>query len=208
MFLLIVGTGAMGKMVEECAAEDNAFDKIYMVEPLKNNWPKEKADLIIDFSHHTAIKGIYEYVRSVGGGIPVIIGTTGQTEEDESIIGLLQKICPILRKTNFSRGVDTMLKLVDLCRDLMPQSDICVEEIHHNKKIDMPSGTAKTLCEILGKDYNQVASLRMGTVPGGHTVYFALDDEVVEITHTAFSKKIFAIGALEAGKKMVKTNKI
>ena len=60
MFLIIVGTGAMGKMVRACAEEDNTFDKIYMVEPLKNDWPKEKADLIIDFSHHAAIKGIYD----------------------------------------------------------------------------------------------------------------------------------------------------
>lgn len=204
MFLIIVGTGAMGQMVYSHAIEDGAFDEIHMVEPLESNWPDKKADLIIDFSHHSVVKDIYEYARAVGGGIPIVIGTTGQTEKDEAIILLLEKICPVLRKTNFSRGVDVMSKLVDFCQKLMPESDISIEESHHIKKIDKPSGTAKTLCDILGKDYEEVASIRMGTVPGKHTVFFALDDEVVEVTHTAFSKRIFAIGALQAGKKMIR----
>ena len=195
-------------MVNSCAMEDNYFNKICMVEPIKNNWPKEKADLIVDFSHPKAIKGIYEYARDMGGGIPVVIGTTGQTDKEEHIIELLGKICPVLRKSNFSRGVDTMLKLVQLCQKLVPESDIAVEEIHHTKKIDMPSGTAKTLCDILKKDYDSVSSMRIGSVPGKHTVYFALDDEVVEVTHTAFSKRIFAIGAIEAGKVMLESNNI
>lgn len=204
MFLIIVGTGAMGKIVKQCAEEDEFFDEIYAVEPLENNWPKKKADLIIDFSHHSAIKGIYEYCREMNGGIPVVIGTTGQDEKDEAVISLLEKICPVLRKSNFSRGIDAMLKLVDLCSQLLPQSDTSVEEIHHTKKIDVPSGTAKTICEIIGKDYEQTASIRMGTVPGKHTVYFAFEDEIIEISHLAFSKKIFAIGAIEAGKTMKK----
>lgn len=204
MFLIIVGTGAMGKIVKQCAEEDEFFDEIYAVEPLEANWPNKKADLIIDFSHHSAIKGIYEYCREMNGGIPVVIGTTGQDEKDEAVISLLEKICPVLKKSNFSRGVDAMLKLVDLCSQFLPQSDTAVEEIHHTKKIDVPSGTAKTICEILGKDYKQTASIRMGTVPGKHTVYFAFEDEIIEISHLAFSKKIFAIGAIEAGKNMKK----
>ncbi len=208
MFLIIVGTGAMGQMVKSCAQEDTAFDEILMVEPLKNNWPKKKADLIIDFSHPAATKGVYEYCRDMGGGIPVVIGTTGQSEEDESLIEFLKKICPVLRKSNFSRGVDAMLKLTELAKELLPESDIATMEMHHTKKIDKPSGTAKTLCDVLEKNYDTVSSIRMGTLPGKHTVYFALDDEVIEITHTAFSKRIFAIGALEAGKNMVNLNKI
>ena len=207
MFLMIVGTGAMGQMVYSCAKEDEYFDRIFLVEPLKKNWPNEKVDLIIDFSHFSVVKDIYEYCREWGGNIPVIVGTTGQGEKEESIIELLEKICPVYRKTNFSRGVDAMLQLVKLSKELLPESDIVVEEVHHTKKIDMPSGTAKTLCSVLGKDYNEVSCMRMGSVPGKHTVYFALDDEIVEITHTAFSKKIFAIGALEAGKKLTNINK-
>lgn len=82
-----------------------------MVEPLDKKWPDQRADLIIDFSHPKAIQGIYEYARSQGGNIPVVIGTTGQKTEDEEIIKLLEKICPVCRKTNFSKGIDVMNKL-------------------------------------------------------------------------------------------------
>ena len=203
MFLLIVGTGAMGKIIEECALEDKAFDRIETIEPLDKKWPKDRADLIIDFSHPGAIQGIYEYCRDHGGNIPVVMGTTGQNEHDEELIKLLEKICPINRKTNFSRGIAAMNQLSKECKELLGGCDISVEEIHHTKKKDAPSGTAKTLCSILQIPEEDAASLRMGTVFGQHKVYFALEDEVLEISHTAFSKKIFAKGALEEGKKML-----
>ncbi len=204
MLLVIVGTGAMGKTVEACAREDGTFEEIVMVEPKKRIWPKRKADLIIDFSHADAIKGIYEYCREQGGGIPVVIGTTGQTAHDEEMIKLLTKICPVVRKPNFSRGIAAMNEVAERSQKLMPEADIAVEETHHTKKKDAPSGTAKTLCDILQVPYDTCASHRIGTVPGQHTVYFALEDEVIEIRHTAFSKRIFAIGALEEGKKLTK----
>jgi len=203
MFLIIVGTGVMGKIIKKCAEEDGSFDRIEMVEPLDKKWPKEKADLIIDFSHPGAIQGIYEYAREQGGNIPVVMGTTGQNEDDERIIRLLEKICPLNRKTNYSRGIAIMNKLAEEAKEMTGDCDMAVEEIHHTKKIDAPSGTAKTLCSILGIPKEQAVSLRMGTVFGKHKVYFAMEDEVIEITHTAFSKKIFAEGALEEGKKML-----
>ena len=86
-------------------------------------------------------------------------------------------------------------------------ADIRVMESHHTRKKDAPSGTAKTLCSCIGipeSEYpEKTAVLRMGTVPGEHTVYFAMEDEVLEITHRAYSKRIFAIGALEAGKELL-----
>ena len=88
MFLMIVGTGAMGKTVSRCAEEDPFFDKIVSVEPTEKNWPEEKADLIIDFSHPKAIKGIYEYCREKGGNIPVVIGTAGRIGGEERVIRL------------------------------------------------------------------------------------------------------------------------
>lgn len=203
MLLIIVGTGTMGKIIQECAEEDGTFSQIQMVEPLDKKWPDQRADLIIDFSHPKAIQGIYEYARSQGGNIPVVIGTTGQKTEDEEIIKLLEKICPVCRKTNFSKGIDVMNKLAGEGKKMMGQCDIAVEEIHHTKKKDAPSGTAKTLCNSLGIPEEDAVSLRMGTVFGKHKVYFALEDEVLEITHTAFSKRIFANGALEQGKKMI-----
>ena len=205
MFLIIVGTGAMGKTLQECAVQDKDFHKVEMVEPLENKWPEEKADLIVDFSHPGASKDIYEYCRKQGGNIPVIIGTTGQTKEEESIIKLLEKICPVERKSNFSRGIAAMNELAAMGKKLLPEADIEIEEIHHTKKFDSPSGTAKTLCSILETEPEDVLSIRMGTVFGKHKIYMALEDEVLEICHTAYSKKIFARGALEAGKKLIKT---
>ncbi len=86
---------------------------------------------------------------------------------------------------------------------LLEGCDIGIEEIHHNKKIDSPSGTAKTLCDILELPYDKAVSQRLGTMFGQHKIYFALKDEMIEIVHTAYSKKIFAIGAIEAGKRML-----
>lgn len=217
MFLIIVGTGVMGNIVRECAEEDGAFERIETVEPLDSKWPEERADLIIDFSHPEAIQSIYEYARTHGGNIPVVMGTTGQTEKDEEIIRLLEKICPICRKSNFSRGIAVMNKLAEEGAKLAGKSaespennaeaagscDIYVEEIHHGRKKDAPSGTAKTLCAILGIPEEKAVCMRMGTVFGKHKVYFAFEDEVVEITHTAYSKKIFAKGALKEGKRML-----
>jgi 4-hydroxy-tetrahydrodipicolinate reductase len=104
-----------------------------------------------------------------------------------------------------------MSVMEELChtaaRKLMPDCDIRLLEIHHTKKKDAPSGSAVTLCRMTGldpEDRELVQSLRMGTVFGEHTVYFAMEDEVLEIKHTALSKRIFAIGALEAGKRLMK----
>ena len=202
MFLIIVGTGAMGRVTRECAEEDGAFERIAAVDPRKGNWPQEKADLIIDFSHPDAMQGIYEYCRDQGGGIPVVLGTTGQGPEDERLIALLEKICPIDRRSNYSRGIAAVEKLAALAAEQLAGCDLAVEEIHHTKKKDAPSGTAKTLCSILGLPATSALSLRLGTVPGEHRLLFALEDEVVEIRHVAFSKRIFARGAIEAGKAL------
>lgn len=203
MFLIIVGTGAMGRIIYDCAKNEEIFDRIEMVEPMEKNWPKEKADLLIDFSHPSVIKDIYEYCRDRGGNIPVVIGTTGQSSDEEEIIKLLKKICPIERKSNFSRGIEAMTHLACEAEKLLEGCDIGIEEIHHNKKIDSPSGTAKTLCDILELPYDKAVSQRLGTMFGQHKIYFALKDEMIEIVHTAYSKKIFAIGAIEAGKRML-----
>ena len=212
MKLGIVGTGAMGRMTAECAAADGAFSEIFLIEPVEpETWPSEKLDLIIDFSHPEAIDSLYNYCRKQGGGIPVVIGTTGYGPEGWEIIGLLRKICPVDKRSNFSRGVEAMNRLAELGARLLGErgagADIRVYEAHHTLKKDAPSGTAGTLCDHLGiapTEYGEkVAVHRMGTIPGTHAVYFALEDEVLELRHTAFSKKIFAIGAIQAGKNLL-----
>lgn len=234
MKLGIVGTGAMGKTLGEYAKQEGTFSEIIMIEPAKRSgdveivddvikedsgkekitgeanigFPNEKLDLLIDFSHPQAIYGIYEYCREFGGNIPVVLATTGYGKEEEAMLRLLEKICPVDRRSNYSQGIAALCDMAKLGKELLGESaDIRVFEAHHTKKQDAPSGTAKTICEIvgIGKDeYDQkTACLRMGTVFGEHSVFFAMEDEVVEIRHTAFSKKIFAAGALAAGKRML-----
>ena len=208
MKLGIVGTGAMGKIMASHALEEGTFDSIHMIEPLDPGcWPRERMDLLIDFSHPGALEGIYDYCRSQGGGIPVVLATTGYGPEQETLVKLLEKICPVHRSSNYSRGIRIMTELCRLGGSLAGRDcDIRLTEVHHTKKKDAPSGTAKALSQVLGldpADESLVQSLRMGTVYGEHRVYFAMEDELVEIRHQALSKKIFAIGALEAGKKLL-----
>lgn len=209
MKLGISGCGAMGKILAEYAREEKTFSEIVMIEPAEENaWPEERLDLIIDFSHPRAICGIYDYCRKQGGNIPVVLATTGYGEEEEEIIRLLSKICPVDRKTNYSQGAAAMNELAALGAEFLgDKADIRIFEAHHAKKADAPSGTAETLCACVGilpEEYEEkVAWLRMGKIYGEHSVIFALEDEILEIRHTAYSKKIFAAGALEAGKKML-----
>ena len=209
MKLAIVGTGAMGKVLKNYAEEEGTFETIFFIEPMdESTWPLEKPDLLIDFSHPGAINSIYEFCRKQGGGFGVVLATTGYGPQEWEIIKLIQKICPLVQKSNFSRGVEAMNRLAEQgVRLLGDAADIRVMESHHTRKKDAPSGTAKTLCSCIGipeSEYpEKTAVLRMGTVPGEHTVYFAMEDEVLEITHRAYSKRIFAIGALEAGKELL-----
>lgn len=209
MFLGIIGSGTMGTVLRAYAEEEGTFDEIAVLEPLADQpWPEKRPDLLIDFSHPKVIGRIYDYCREKGGNIPVVLASTGYGPEEEKLIQLLEKICPLVRSSNFSRGMEVMDRLCrEAKKELGDQCDIRMTEVHHTKKRDRPSGTAVSLCHGLAMDpfdEARVQSLRMGTVCGQHTVYFALEDEILEIRHTAMSKKIFAIGALEAGKKLMK----
>jgi len=161
MNLGIVGTGIMGRVLYEYAREEGSFEKIYMIDPLdRNPWPLEPLDLLIDFSHPDALKQIYEYCREKGGRIPVVLATTGYGTEEEKLVQMLEKICPVSRSTNFSRGVAVMTELCRIAAQLTAgDCDIRLTEVHHTKKKDAPSGTAKTLCGVLGLTPDEVNTL-------------------------------------------------
>ena len=208
MKLLICGNGAMGHVLYQYASEEGTFDEIIMIHPAEaETWPEERPDLLIDFSHPDALQGIYDYCRGQGGNIPVVLATTGYGPEQEELVKLLEKICPVDRSSNYSKGIRIMTQLCRAAAELAGEDcDVRILEIHHTKKKDAPSGTAKSLSQVLHLDFDnpdQVQSLRMGTVYGEHHVYLALEDEVLELTHRALSKNIFAIGALEAGKRLM-----
>ncbi len=180
-----------------------------------------KADVIIDFSAPVNIGEMLDY--AIRQGIGIVLCTTGISKEDLLLIDEASNVIPILRSANMSMGINLLLKLVqDAARNLAEAGyDIEIVERHHNKKVDAPSGTALALAdamnEVLGNEYGYkydrseersprgkkeigFSSVRGGTIVGEHEVIFAGMDEVIEIKHSAYSKAVFAKGAVQAAK--------
>lgn len=218
MNLAIVGSGTMGRIVRDMALSNSAIEHVYTIEPAlgESLFDVPRADMIIDFSHPDALDGIFNYVSAMEGAVGAVFATTGFSREDEERILLLSKSAPVIKSSNFSLGINTMKKITGFAAPLLKENaDIEIVEKHHNQKADAPSGTAVMLADVCDgghlrerkcgrcgeeKRKNEIGihSVRGGTIFGEHTVIFAMKDEVIEIKHTAFSKKIFAKGAIEA----------
>lgn len=179
------------------------------------------ADVIIDFSTPNNLREMLDYALSQRIGI--VLCTTGFSTEDLAMIVEAARFIPILRSANMSMGVNLIMKLVQEATRVLTDAgfDIEIVERHHNKKIDAPSGTALALAdamnEVLENEYQYnydrttersprekkeigISAVRGGTIVGEHEVIFAGIDEVIEIKHTAYSKAIFAKGAVQAAK--------
>ena len=179
------------------------------------------ADVIIDFSAPVNVREMIDF--AIRRGIGIVLCTTGFSKEDQVLIEEASRIIPILRSANMSMGINLILKMVKEAARVLTDSgfDIEIVEKHHNKKVDAPSGTALAIAnsinEALNNQYEYVydrtdiraprvkneigiSSLRGGTIVGEHEIVFAGNDEVIEIKHTAYSKAIFAKGAIQAAK--------
>lgn len=204
-------------------------------ERYNNNYPvyseifscREKAEVIIDFSSPSSLKSLLAY--GVKEEIPLVIATTGLSEKDIEGIVEASKTIPIFQSSNTSLGVNTLINLVKKAAVVLEENfDIEIIEKHHNKKVDAPSGTAYMIANaingelgnskdfIYGREGNKDArrknhigihAVRGGTIPGEHTVIFAGEDEAIEIKHTAFSKDIFATGAVKAARYIINQEK-
>jgi 4-hydroxy-tetrahydrodipicolinate reductase len=200
------------------ALQNPGIDRVSNIEPALGEtlFDLSEPDVVIDFSHPDALADIAAYVEQAEGRVGVVFATTGYSPtQEEQIHGLGEK-APILRSANFSCGIHSMKKLIRYAMPMLSAySDVEIIEKHHSQKADAPSGTAMMLadaCDPYGererkcgrhgeeKRKNEIGlhSIRGGTIFGEHTVIFAMKDEVIEIKHTAFSKKIFARGAIEA----------
>lgn len=177
-------------------------------------------DIIIDFSHPKALDAVMNLARRDQKG--VVIATTGYTQEQTDRIEALSQELPVFFSANMSVGVALMRELcIKAARVLGGSYDIEVVERHHNQKIDAPSGTAFLLANAIssalpyqpkyvydrhshrakrGKEQIGIHSIRGGTIPGEHDVLFAGAHEVLTISHTAYSKELFAAGAIAAAK--------
>jgi 4-hydroxy-tetrahydrodipicolinate reductase len=179
-----------------------------------------KCDAVIDFSHHAFTSTLL--AEAVANNKPLVIGTTGHTDLERQEIAEAAQSIPIVFAANYSVGVNTLFWLTRKAAQILGDScDIEVVEMHHRHKIDAPSGTARSLAEILcgeiGMNYDEdvahgreglvgprpskqigMHSLRGGDVVGDHTVIFASDGERLELTHKASSRMTFASGAVRA----------
>ncbi|MFT4176178.1 MAG: 4-hydroxy-tetrahydrodipicolinate reductase [Luteolibacter sp.] len=180
-----------------------------------------KADCVIDFTIHTFTREVLETAKKLGTRL--VIGTTGHTDEERALIFEASKTLPIVFASNYSVGMNTLFWLTREAARVLSQDrfDIEVIEMHHKHKIDAPSGTARTILEILNEEtrtsyekdvaHGRVGNigprppreigmhtLRGGDVVGDHTVLFAADGERFEITHKASSRMTFAAGAVRA----------
>ena len=202
--VILVGYGAMGKVMEKIADEYDDIEIMAICDkndklPLINEIHMS-ADVLIDFSATDAIYGIAEYCENYR--VPLVSAVTGYSEEQEKLIEKLSQIVPVFRSSNFSIGISVMNNLVHKATEML-EWDVEMIEKHHNKKKDYPSGTALMLEKSIGSNVT-IHSVRAGNIPGEHTVIFAGDDEIIEITHRAFSKKIFAEGAIKAANFIVR----
>ena len=178
------------------------------------------ADVIIDFSHFSAVPGLLGYAAL--RGIPAVICTTALNDDALKAINSAAGTIAVFRSANMSLGINVMKKLVSSAIPALEDAfNVEIVEKHHNTKLDSPSGTALLLADSINdacaekKDYvfgrhgvddsiklsdMGIHSIRGGTIPGEHTVIFAGKDEVLEITHSVFSRRVFAYGALKAAK--------
>ena len=198
MRILLVGNGNMGKIIQSIAKDQIAK----VIENFKYNSIDSnlKVDVIIDFSHRENIKYIYEYAKEKK--CKVVIATTNLNNEDYKLINELAKITSVMLDSNYSYGIVLLNKIIYENIEYFRSYDKTLIERHHKYKKDAPSGTSKTIQNIFKNNNSEldVISIRGGTIRGVHELSFYGDEEILEIKHTAQSRKIYALGALEAAK--------
>ena len=179
-----------------------------------------EADVIIDFSHHSGTGKLLEY--AIAKKLPVVLATTGHTEEEKTLITDAAKQIPIFLAANYSLGIATLTDLVKRVAALYPDGEIEIVEQHHDRKLDAPSGTALSLFNAIkevrpevtancgrsgqGKrtqDEVGIHAVRMGNIVGIHEVMISTQNERISLKHEAFSRGVFAEGSLKAAKFLI-----
>lgn len=220
--------GKMGQIVCELVDKNENMilkcgtDKIdtgYLTFPVYTDLTQipEKPDVIIDFSVPVATFQVLEYAKK--NKIPIVIATTGFTGEEEKKIAEYANEIPIFKSANMSFSINMFQHLLREIAPKFKDTDIEIIETHHNRKIDSPSGTAQMLADTINEalgggyrcEYNRhskhekrdkkeigMSSIRGGNIVGEHTVKFFGESETFEITHTSYSRNVFAEGAIKA----------
>lgn len=224
-------SGKMGRVITELVKEDEecrivaGFD---INENTEYDYPvysdifscKEKADVIIDFSHPSAVDNLLKYAQNTK--TPVVVCTTGLSDEQRNSLKTISKDIPLFFSANMSLGINLLIELSKKAALLLGEDfDIEIIEKHHNQKIDAPSGTALAIADEISDTFsvprqyvydrhskrtkrtkNEIGlhAVRGGTIVGEHEVLFAGHNEVISLSHSAQSKEVFAVGAIRAAK--------
>lgn len=231
--IIMVGcNGRMGKVISDLVLKDDDATIVAGVDILddgSNEYPvfaniadvNVEADAIIDFSSPKLLDSILDF--AVSNKMPVVMCTTGYTEEEIAQISEASKKVAILRSGNMSLGINTLVKIMESVTKILADAgfDIEIVEKHHNQKLDAPSGTALLLADAINKELNNeyeynydrsqvkqkrnkkeigISAVRGGSIVGEHEIIFAGTDEVIEVKHTAYSRAIFGKGAISAAK--------
>ena len=225
MKVIVCGAnGAMGKLIL-AALGDEAVGKVSLdgengVPKTFEELGKVDADVIIDFSHHSAVESVMAYAKE--NGMAVVVGTTGHTEEEKQVIFEAAKEIPVFYSGNMSLGIAVLCRLAKEAAKSFPDADIEIVEIHHIRKVDAPSGTAKMLFEAVKevrpdavahcgragegkrtKNEIGVSSLRMGNVVGIHEIHIHTGNQSLTLKHDSGSRAMLADGACDAAWFMV-----
>jgi 4-hydroxy-tetrahydrodipicolinate reductase len=220
--------GKMGKAISNCvllrndckiiAGVDFNNEKNFNYDVFTDINDVEHGDVIIDFSHPSALPKLLEY--AINTKTPVVIATTGLSEADIENIKSASRVIPVFFTFNMSLGVNLLVELSKTASRFLGEGfDVEIIEKHHNQKIDAPSGTAIMLANAINEEndnkftyeYNRhskrekrtaneigIHAVRGGTIVGQHDVIFAGRDEVITLSHSAFSKDVFAVGSIKA----------
>ena len=229
--------GAMGRMIAQCAAQRSDCEIVAGIDinPVKyadfDVFPSPEsltteADVIIDFSHPTALLPLLETAKQKG--LPVVVCTTGLSEQQLSAMREASQEIAVFHSGNMSLGINLMIALAKKAAQVLGNEfDIEIIEKHHNRKLDAPSGTALMIANGINDardngyryEYDRhvrrekrpkneigIHAVRGGTIVGEHEVLFAGPDEIVTISHSARSRDVFATGALNASLFLVGKN--
>ena len=215
--------GAMGKLIDGILGDDVvgrvSIDGENGVPKTFDELGEVSADVLIDFSHHTAVEDVLDYARKIR--CAAVIGTTGHTAEEKTLIYEAAKELPVFYSGNMSLGIAVLCKLARQAAACFPDADIEIVEVHHNRKVDAPSGTAHMLfnairevrpkaveaCGRAGEGKRKkneigIASLRMGNVVGIHEVHICTPSQTLTLRHEAGTRAMLAEGAVDAARFM------
>ena len=223
--ILFGAAGRMGKEVEAAAEKAGDIEIVARVDasgadgclPSLDKVTVD-ADAIVDFSHHAATKTLTDY--AVLKKIPLLIATTGQTDEELGLIRAASKTIPVFFAANYSLGIAALIQAAKAIVKLYPDADIEIVEKHHNRKLDAPSGTALSIARAISsvrdgetvfcygrggqmkRQKNEIGihAVRLGNIVGEHEVLIGTDNETITLKHEAHSRALFADGALAAAR--------